>query len=138
MSTLIYDRARQVLGEETTMNRRQFLSATGAISIGLGLRGGNKALAQSKGPVPHRQVKTTRLFKAPALYPNGLAISPEGLWIGQQKISAAQAALWDEPVPADRKEAAWLVDWQGKLLKKVLNGSRNTRGKGFGGGFGWR
>jgi hypothetical protein len=137
MSTLIYDRPRRVLGEETTMNRREFLSATGAIGIGLGLRGGNKAFAQSKGAVPHRQVKTTRLFKAPALYPNGLAISPEGLWIAQQKISAAQAALWHEPVPADRKEAAWLVDWQGKLLKTVMTGSRNTSGMAYGDGCVW-
>jgi hypothetical protein len=63
MSTLIYDRARRVLREETTMNRRQFLSATGAIGVGLGLRGGNEAFAQSpakpsKGAVPHRQVIT--------------------------------------------------------------------------------
>ena len=115
------------------MNRREFLSAAGTIGVGLGVSRRSKALAQSpanrsKGAVPHRQVKTTRLFKAPALYPNGLAIAPEGLWIAQQKISAAQAALWHEPVPSDRTEAAWLVDWQGKLLKTVMTASRNTSG----------
>jgi hypothetical protein len=44
----------------------------------------------SKPPIPHRHAKTTRLFKAPGLYPNGLAISPDALWIRQQKISALQ------------------------------------------------
>ena len=73
------------------MNRRELLAWAGAIGIGLALR-----TKPSRAAIPHRQVKTTRLFKAPALYPNGLAISPEGLWIAQQKISAAQGALWHD------------------------------------------
>src|ERR1700691_5827965 len=104
------------------MRRREFLSAGAAAGFGLGLDTVSKAFSQaakwpSRPPIPHRRAKTTRLFKAPGLYPNGLAISRDGLWIGQQKISAQQAALWHEPVPVDRDEAAWLVDWQGKLLK---------------------
>jgi hypothetical protein len=124
------------------MNRREFLAAGVCAGVGLGLLDGNKAFAQSpakpsRASIPHRQVKTTKLFKAPALYPNGVAISSDGLWIGQQKISAAQAALWHEPVPTDRNEAAWLVDWQGKLLKTVVTGSRNTSGMAYGDGCVW-
>jgi hypothetical protein len=122
------------------MNSREFLSVGPAVGFGLGLE--TAAFSQaakwpSRPPIPHRQAKTTRLFKAPGLYPNGLAISPEGLWIGQQKISAQQAALWHEPVPADRDEAAWLVDWQGKLLKTVVTQSRNTSGMAYGDGCVW-
>jgi hypothetical protein len=62
---------------------------------------------------------------------NSLAISPQGLWIGQQKISAQQAALWHEPVPIDRDETAWLVDGGGKLLKTVVTQSRNTSADGL-------
>jgi hypothetical protein len=31
-------------------------------------------------------------------------------------------------VPVDRDEAAWLVDWEGKLLKMVVTQSRNISG----------
>ena len=71
------------------------------------------------------------------MYPNGLAVAPEGLWIAQQKLSVEQAALWKEPVPKDRDEAAWLVDWNGKLLKTVVTRSRNTSGMAYGDGCVW-
>ena len=38
--------------------------------------------------------KTTKLFKGPPGFPNGLAVTPEGLWIGEQKLSGAQAAAY--------------------------------------------
>jgi hypothetical protein len=77
------------------MRRRDFLSAGAADGLGLGSGTVSTAFSQaakwpSKPPIPHRHAKTTRLFKAPGLYPNGLAISRDGLWIGQQKISAQQ------------------------------------------------
>ena len=72
--------------EGFAMNRREFLSAAAAVGFGLGLETVAKAFGQvakwpSRPPIPHRQAKTTRLFKAPGLYPNGLAISPDGIWI---------------------------------------------------------
>jgi len=99
-------------------------------------------LAQRPGmrgrhPIPHRMAKTTKLFKAPALYPNGLAVSSQGLWIAQQKLSVEQATIWHEPVPTNRDEAAWLVDWEGKLLKTVMTQSRNTSGMAYGNGCIW-
>ena len=47
-------------------------------------------------------------------------MSPEGLWIGEQKTDNAH-----------------LVDWSGKLLKTVKTESKNTSGMGVGGGFVW-
>ncbi len=87
--------------------------------------------------IPHRMVKTTRLFKSPPGYANGLAVAPEGLWIGQQKLSGEAAKSYHLPEPDDLHEAAWLVDWNGKLLKTVLTNSRNTSGMAYGNGCVW-
>jgi hypothetical protein len=87
--------------------------------------------------IPHRQARTKPMFKAPGMYPNALAVAPEGLWIGQQKISVEQARLWNQPVPTDRDEDAWLVNWSGKLLKTVRTQSRNTSGMAYGDGCVW-
>ena len=104
------------------------------------------ARAQSKKPVtygpqrpdiPHGMVKTTRLFKSPPGFANALAIAPEGLWIGQQKLSGRAAQQYHLPDPADLHEAAWLVDWNGKLLKTVTTNSRNTSGMAYGDGCVW-
>jgi hypothetical protein len=127
------------------MRKRDFLTA------GLGLSAGlvaSAALAQAPAvappaagagarQVPNRMATTSKLFKAPGLYPNALAVSPDGLWIGQQKITAGVARDWNLAVPTDRDEAAWLVDWSGKLIKTVTTHSRNTSGIAWGGGCIW-
>ena len=41
------------------------------------------------------------------------------------------------PLDPDRDEAAWLVDWNGKLLKTVNTHSRNTSGMAYGNGCVW-
>ena len=119
------------------MTKREFLAS----SIGAGLALGNRgtAFAQSGrgGKVPARMAKTTKLFKSPPGYPNGLAVTPEGLWIGEQKMSGAQAVTYHLPEPKSLDEAAWLVDWNGKLLKTVITPSRNTSGMAVGGGYIW-
>ena len=127
------------------MRKRDFLGASLGASVGAGLGlAASGAFAQAAKPrpsdaalargrrIPHKMAKTTRLFKSPGMYPNAIAIAPQGLWIGQQKISIEQARLWNEPVPANRDEAAWLVDWNGKLLKTVMTHSRNTSGMAYG------
>ena len=81
--------------------------------------------------------KTTKLFKSPPGYPNGIAVTPEGLWIAEQKLSGAQAASYHLPEPESLTESAWLVDWNGKLLKTVKTPSRNTSGMAVGGGYVW-
>jgi hypothetical protein len=59
------------------------------------------------------------------------------LWIGEQKLSGSQAATYHLPEPKSLTEAAWLVDWDGKLLKTVTTPSRNTSGMAVGGGYVW-
>src|SRR6202040_905414 len=85
--------------------------------------------------IPSRMAKTTKLFKSPEGFPNGIAVTPEGLWIGEQKLSGATAAAYHMPEPKSLTEEAWLVDWKGKLLRTVSTPSRNTSGMAVGGGF---
>src|SRR5271154_6741465 len=92
---------------------------------GAGAIAATATAAQAAGPAPmpppatgavrkkiaHGMVKTTPLFKSPGNYANALAVAPEGLWIGQQKLSGSSARQYHLPEPADLHEAAWLVDW---------------------------
>jgi hypothetical protein len=131
---------------ENRMNKREFLAA----SLGLGLSGAHAVFAQeapaapSRGggrrggaAIPVRKAKTTNLFKSPEGLPNGIAVTPEGLWIGEQKLSGASAVSYHLPEPKSLTEEAWLVDWKGKLLKTVATQSRNTSGMAVGGGYVW-
>jgi hypothetical protein len=132
------------------MSKREFLGAS--IGAGIGLSAARKALAQQGAPasatanrggsagnrqVPSRKVKTTQLFKSPDGFPNAIAVTPEGLWIGEQKESGQGAANYHLPEPKDLTEHAWLVDWNGKVLKTVATQSRNTSGMAVGGGYVW-
>src|SRR5947207_8287746 len=130
-----------------SMKRREFLAVglglNVASAVALAQQGGatpDRAGGGGRSGVPTRSAKTTRLFKAPGLYPNALAVmtdAPGGLWIGQQKITAANSQTYNLPVPSDPDEAAWLVDWNGKLLKTVNTHSRNTSGMAYGNGCVW-
>lgn len=119
------------------MTKREFLAA--GIGTGLALAEARKALAQQKGgsKPPKRMAKTTKLFKSPDGFPNAIAVTPEGLWIAEQKLSGAQAAAYKLPEPKSLEEKAWLVDWKGKVLKTVVTPSRNTSGMAVGGGYVW-
>jgi len=124
------------------MTKRDFLAA--GIGSGLSLLNQGAALALQSAPVyrtgalaPTRKAKTTKLFKAPSGFPNGLAATAEGLWIAEQKLSGAQAASYKLPEPESLDESCWLVDWNGKLLKTVKTPSRNTSGMAVGGGYVW-
>jgi hypothetical protein len=129
-----------------SMKRREFLAA------GLGLNVASVAApaqqsgattdraAGGRGAVPTRSARTTRMFKSPGLYPNALAVmtdAPGGLWIGQQKVTAQNAVTYNLPLDPDRDEVAWLVDWNGKLLRTVKTHSRNTSGMAYGNGCVW-
>jgi hypothetical protein len=118
--------------------RREFIGA------GLGVIGAGAAAAQNKKgqapsgnssfleslgggrrgaappPIPARKGKITKLFKSPEGYPNAMALTPEGVWLGEQK-----------------SDHAILVDWDGRLQKTVKTESKNTSGMGVGGGFIW-
>ena len=115
------------------MKRREFLSTGAAVAaaLSLGIEVPKTAVAQRR-QIKHSKATTTKLFKSPGMYPNGIAVAPEGLWIAQQKMSLQQLKEWGQPVPADRDEAAWLVDWNGKLLKTVNTHSRFSSGVAYG------
>ena len=122
-----------------SMKRREFLAAGLALpvvsTITLAQGGG-----RGRGAAPARTAKTTKLFKSPGMYPNALAVmtdAPGGLWIGQQKVTASNAKTYNLPVLPDPDEAAWLVDWNGKLIKTVMTPSRNTSGMAYGDGCVW-
>jgi hypothetical protein len=117
------------------MTKREFLTA--GIGAGLALVERTRAFSQTAGRTSSRKARTTKLFKSPQGFPNGIAVTPEGLWIGEQKLSGAQAVSYHLPEPKDLTEQAWLVDWNGKLLKTVATPSRNTSGMAVGGGYVW-
>jgi len=123
------------------LSRRELL----AVGVGLNLTSAvalaGQATTGARGAgVPARTAKTTRMFKSPGLYPNALAVMtdpPGGLWIGQQKVTAASAKTYNLPLEKEPEEAAWLVDWSGKLIKTVSTNSRNTSGLAYGDGCVW-
>lgn len=119
------------------MTKREFLAAS--VGAGLGLSLDMAALAQQAAGsgIKTRKAKTTKLFKSPKGFPNALAMSPEGLWIGEQKLSGELAKQYKMTAPKSLDEAAWLVDWDGKLLKTVSTPSRNTSGMAYGNGCVW-
>ena len=125
------------------ISKREFLAIGAGLAAASALaqaqEGGQGRGGRGEAPVPNKKAKTTKLFKMPVegATPNGLAVSPEGLWAGQQKRAP-------QPLPAPgsaedraRDEAAWLLDWNGKLLKTVMTRSRNTSGLGYGNGCVW-
>src|SRR5277367_3963828 len=117
------------------ITKREFLASIAGAGLGLMTQG--SALAQQPASRPSRLAKTTKLFKSPEGFPNALALSPEGLWIGEQKLSGAQAASYHMSEPKSLSEEAWLVDWNGKVLKTVNTPSRNTSGMAYGNGCVW-
>jgi hypothetical protein len=122
------------------INKREFLAA----GIGASLAGMSSAFAQqgsagrsNSGRTSSRKAKTTKLFKSPSGFPNAVAVTPEGLWIGEQKLSGQVAVQYHLTDPKDLTENAWLVDWHGKVLRTVATQSRNTSGMAVGGGYVW-
>ncbi len=133
------------------MKRREFLTT----SVALGLGSAAVVLADQEGrapasppqsggrtpSVPRKIAKTTPMFKSPGMYPNALAVmtdAPGGLWIGQQKANPSNAKQYGVPLDdTGLDEAAWLVDWNGKLLKTVTTHARNTSGLAYGNGCVW-
>ena len=126
------------------MTKREFITA--GIGTGLALANGSAFAQQAAAggargggqrAVSTRKAKTTKLFKSPEGFPNAVSVTPEGLWIGEQKLSGAQARQYNLPEPKSLTEAAWLVDWNGKVLRTVMTPSRNTSGMAVGGGYVW-
>jgi hypothetical protein len=124
-----------------SVDKRTFLAGAAALAVSSSVQAQPAKKPVTYGPqrkaTPHGMVKTTKLFKSPPGYVNALALAPEGIWLGQQKLSGKAAESYHLPEPTDLREAAWLVDWNGKLLKTVYTNSRNTSGMAYGNGCVW-
>ncbi len=108
-----------------TMRRREFFGATSTLLAGVAARASlsaqEAAPAAKAPPIPTRQAKVERLFKAPDLHPNALEAAADGLWIGDQV-----------------SERVFKVDWHtGKVLLELQTESHNTSGLAIGGGYLW-
>jgi hypothetical protein len=110
------------------MRKRAFLAGLGAALTAM------PAIAQTaKTDVPRRMARTTRLFRAPQLYPNALAVDGGTVWIAQQKLKGIQAQGAHVPEQSG-PEHVWQLDWSGKLLRTFSSGSEVTSGLAVGGG----
>ena len=135
-------------------SKRQFLGL--GLRIGMGLGAGlaaPRAFAQGGTPpdssparraIPRRTVTTTVLFQGPKdKYINGVATSPDGLWIGEQKEVGGPNSTWrykdGRPLEIydDVHENAWLVDDKGAIRKTVVTACRNMSGFCYGDGTLW-
>src|SRR5262245_66468738 len=114
------------------MTKREFLAAS--IGAGLAMNFRSAAFAQGGRKLQVRKAKTTKLFKTPPGFPNAISVTPEGLWIGEQKMSGDQAKTYKVPEPKSLEECAWLVDRSGQLLRTVTAPSSNTSSMAVGGG----
>jgi hypothetical protein len=79
------------------MTRRECLSAGDGANLALAY--GRAGFAQAGKNLPVRKAKTTKLFKSPQGFPNAISATPEGLWIGEQKLSGDQAKAYKLPEP---------------------------------------
>lgn len=85
------------------------------------------APARTPRPIPKRKAKTTKLFLSPPGYPNAIDIDRDkkrGFWVHEQRHD-------------NKPEAAWLLDWNGKLLHTVMTNCKDTSGACYGDGFIW-
>jgi hypothetical protein len=77
--------------------------------------------------IPRRTARTTRLFLTPPGWPNAIDIDHDrgrGFWVQEQRHD-------------NKQEAAWLLDWNGKLLHTVMTNSKDTSGMCYGAGCIW-
>ena len=121
------------------LNKRDFITAAMALAASSGAQAQTAARSTvtPQRKIERGMMKTTRMFKSPPGFSNGMAVVPEGLWLAQQNISGESAKRYGLPEPKDLREAAWLVDWNGKLLKTVMTNCRNCSGMAAGGGYLW-
>ena len=113
--------------------RKREVLMGGLAGLGAGLV---PPLAQAQSPaapprrpprreIPVRKAKTVPLFLTPPGWPNAIATDHDkGFWVQEQRHDG-------------KREKAWLVDWNGKLLHTVVTNSQNTSGMAYGDGCIW-
>ncbi|HRK63354.1 MAG TPA: hypothetical protein PLN53_03120, partial [Terricaulis sp.] len=122
------------------MDRRAVLG--GALALGLssaahakpglsGKQASAPAATLRREGVPHAMARTVNVFRTRQGWPNGMALAPEGVWIGEQQT------LTPDFGPAGVSNDAFLYDWNGRVLRTFSTRSKNTSGLGFGGGYLW-
>jgi streptogramin lyase len=89
------------------------------------------SLSLRREGVPHRTARTVNIFRTRQGWPNGMALAPEGVWIGEQQTTTPDFG------PAGVSNDAFLYDWSGRVLRTFPTRSKNTSGFGFGGGYLW-
>lgn len=85
------------------------------------------AVAVRPKQFPKRMAKTTKMFLTPAGWPNAIDIDHDqkrGFWVQEQRHD-------------NKQEAAWLIDWNGKLLHTVMTNCKDCSGMCFGDGYVW-
>ena len=85
------------------VDKRTFLAGAAALAVSSSAQAQPAKKPITYGPqrkaTPHGMVKTTKLFKSPPGYVNALAVAPEGMWLGQQKLSGKAANPMTCPIP---------------------------------------
>jgi hypothetical protein len=112
------------------------LLAAGAAGMG-GAAQAQEGEGGTSRDVPRRKATTKTMFKSPSGWPNALAVSPEGIWVAEQKPRGATEKRYGQTYPADATENIWLMDANGKVLKTIVTVGRNTSGLAFGNGSLW-
>src|SRR5882757_6907991 len=77
-------------GENDMLDKRAFLVAAAGLAAAAAARAQEAVPRNGYNPartIPHGLVKTSKLFKSPPGFVNGMAVAPEGLWLAQQGIS---------------------------------------------------
>ena len=124
-------------------NKRELLGLGLGLGVGLaasqafaqGAAAAADAPARGRRAIPRRKATTTILFQGPkGKFINGVATSPQGLWLIEQHETGGPNSTWrykdGRPleVPSDMREYAWLVDDKGAVKKTVATEGHNTSG----------
>ena len=131
------DRPLAVIFVEGVMTKREFLTA--GIGAGLALAGTDGCiLATIAGPrlrpVKPKPPNYSRVRKD---FPTGLPSRRRDCGLASKSCREPKPPHIICPNRNPLTEEAWLVDWNGKLLKTVTTPSRNTSGMAVGGGYVW-
>jgi hypothetical protein len=132
-------------------SKRQFLGLGAGLAAGLTAprvfaQGGAapEISRAARAAIPHRTATTTVLFQGPKdRFINGIASSPDGLWLGEQKEGPNSPFNYHykdgRPLEtyADVHENVWLVDDTGAIRKTVVTECRNMSGLCYGDGYLW-
>jgi len=97
-------------------------SETSPRALGTDALGRRVETGGSSKQIPKRMAKTTELFLTPPGWPNAIDIDHDqkrGFWVQEQRHD-------------NKPEAAWLIDWKGKLLHTVMTNCKDTSGMCFG------